>query len=61
MLARLWRTWLLPCLHTIPVASPLLARFGPLDVEPAAQAPGTRVFAGHYRIESSRHHRYAAH
>jgi membrane-associated phospholipid phosphatase len=60
-LTGLWHGWLLPRLHTVPVASPLLARFGPLEVQPAASQAAAGGSAGRRsRIESSRRHRHAA-
>ncbi|MCZ4103213.1 MULTISPECIES: phosphatase PAP2 family protein [unclassified Streptomyces] len=60
-LTGLWHTWLLPRLHTIPVVSPLLARFGPLEVQPTtSQASPADGFGCRYRIQSSRRHRHAA-
>jgi undecaprenyl-diphosphatase len=36
-LTGLWHTWLQPRLTQLPLLSPLLARFGPLDTQPARE------------------------
>jgi undecaprenyl-diphosphatase len=36
-LTGLWRAWLQPRLTQVPLLSPLLARFGPLDTQPARE------------------------
>jgi undecaprenyl-diphosphatase len=49
-LCGLWHTWLQPRLNTIPVLSPLLARFGPLGepaTEPAASEPADTTSAAY--------------